>query len=102
MTKRIGILSLILAAGMAGFQPVAALAQDRGYRDREFHNQAPRREERVFRGQERRDSHAPVRGTEWRSPYVERYHNDRSYGYVYAAPRYNRYYYEPARPYNCR
>jgi hypothetical protein len=46
-----------------------------------------------------------VRGPEWRAPYVERSYRDgrdHSYGYVYAAPRYDRYYYEPARPYNCR
>jgi hypothetical protein len=105
MTKRIGVLSLILAAGMAVFQPVAALAQDGGYRDHGFRDRAPRREERVFREQERRDFRAPVRGPEWRAPYVERSYRDgrdRSYGYVYAAPRYDRYYYEPARPYNCR
>jgi hypothetical protein len=102
MTKRIGMLILILAAGMAIFQPVAALAQDGGYRDRGFRDRAPRREERVFREQERRDFRAPVREREWRAPYVERSYRDRSYGYVYAAPRYNRYYYEPARPYSCR
>ena len=100
MTKRIGILSLILAAGMAVLQPVAALAQDRG--DRGFRDRAPRREERVFREQERREFRAHVRGPEWRAPYVGRAYRDGAYGYVYAAPRYNRYYYEPARPYNCR
>jgi hypothetical protein len=100
MTKRIGMLSLILATGMAIFQPVAALAQDGGYRDRGFRDRAPRHEERVFREQERRDFRAPMRERGWRAPYVERSYRDRSYRY--AAPRYDRYYYEPARPYNCR
>jgi hypothetical protein len=102
MTKRIGILSLILAAGMAVFQPVAALAQDRDHHDRDFRDRAPRREERAFREHERRDFRGPVsRAPEWRrGPYVDRY-VDRSRGYFYAAPRYN-YHYVPARPYNCR
>jgi hypothetical protein len=100
MTKRIGVLSLILAAGMAVLQPAAALAQDRNYRDRGYREQ-PRHEER-FRQQERRDFRGPeVRGREWREPYVERSYRERGYGYVYSAPRYDGYYYQPVRPY-CR
>jgi hypothetical protein len=100
MTKRIGVLSLILAAGMAVLQPAVALAQDRNYRDRGYRDQ-PRHEER-YREQERRDFRRPVvRGPEWRAPYAERSYRDRSYGYGYSAPRYDGHYYSPARPY-CR
>jgi hypothetical protein len=102
MKSRIGVLSLILAAGMAVLQPSAALAQDRNYRDRGYREQ-PRHEER-FREQERHEFRGPeVRGREWREPYVEH-----SYGYGYAprgygysAPRYHNYYYQSMRPY-CR
>ncbi len=104
MTNRVGILGLILAAGMALIQPTAALAQDRYHRDGDFRDRGPRREEHIYRERERRgfrdEYRAPVRGGfEWRSnPYV-----DRSYsrGYVYSAPRYDGYY-GPVRPYNCR
>jgi hypothetical protein len=101
MTKKVGILSLVLAAGMAVLQPAVATAQDRGGREHNFRDQAPRREERVRRGEERHDFRSPAgRLPEWHSaPYVGRSYAERPYGYVYAAPRYNNYY-EPARP--CR
>jgi hypothetical protein len=102
MTKKIG-LSLILAAGIAILQPATAFSQDRGYRDRDFHNHDSRHEERAFRSEERHEFRGPaVRAPEWRTPYTGRSFRDRPYGYVYSAPRYNSYYYEPARPYNCR
>lgn len=102
MTKRVGVLSLILAAGMAIFQPVAALAQDRA-RDYGFRDQSPRREQRAFREQGR-NFRTPLRRERelWRAPRASRYFVDRSYGRGYAAPRYNSYYYQPVRPYNCR
>ena len=103
MTKRIGVLSLILAAGMAVLQPTAALAQDRNDRDRGYREQ-PRHEER-FREQGRRDFRGPeMRGRQWREPYVERsygYGYAAPRGYVYSAPRYNGYYSQPVQPY-CR
>ncbi|HMF77407.1 MAG TPA: hypothetical protein VK604_17245 [Bryobacteraceae bacterium] len=98
MTKRVGILSLILAAGMAIFQPVAALAQDRFYRDRDSRDRDSRRE-RVYRAPDRRDS----RGRDWRGSNGRRYQFVDRYrgGYFYNTPRYNTYY-GPVRPYNCR
>lgn len=101
MTKRVGILSLILAAAMAVLQPTAALAQDGYNRDHNFRDHSPRREERAFREPERRDFRGP-QGRDYH--YVAPYRG----GYAYGGPRYddrryNNYYYAPARPYNyCR
>jgi hypothetical protein len=99
MTKRIGVLSLILAAGMAIFQPVAALAQDRNYRDRDFREQSSRREQHNFQERQRRDFRRDDRrGQDWRRQNFSRPYVGGSFSYGYIATRY----YQPVRPYNCR
>jgi hypothetical protein len=96
MTKRVGILSLILAAGMAVLQPTAALAQDWRDHDVNVRDHGPRQEERVYREPERPDFQARedhdfrdrVLNNDGRARYTEvrRYNGD----------------FGPAHPYICR
>ena len=101
MKKRVGILAMILAAGMAVLQPTAAFAQDRdGYR-----GWGDRHEDRHYRDRDRREDRAwrqhEFREREWRDQ-DRRYYRYYDRGYYrsgYYAPGLSFYYGSTPAPY---
>ena len=93
MTKRVGILGLLVAAAVAMFHPATASAQDRydyrqGYAQRDYRDHD--RGDRDRRDWDRRDYRDDGwRAREWREArerHEWREHRDRRYDYGYQTP----------------
>ncbi len=92
MFRRVGVLALMLSAGMAVLQPTAAKAED--WHDRDNHHD--RRDRRDW--DRHRDRDRDWRRNEWREREQWENRRDRDYLYFNYAPAQRPYYYAPPAP----
>ena len=92
MFKRVGILALVLSAGMAVMEPAVAKAAD--WHDRDGHHDRDRRWNRGDRHERNRDR--DWRRDEWREHRWRENRRDRDFLYFNFTPAPRYYYYTPA------